>query len=261
MSENNSKIVSVIERRNKIIDKLETDKQVFVNQLSKEFDVSEVTIRNDLAYLEEKGILHRTHGGGIRQRKVALEYGLTEKEKQNLPQKQRIGLMAAELIQENDTIILDSGSTTMEIAKNLSNFKNLTVITNALNIIGQIKEYPDVHLIVPGGVLKPQSLALYGAPAEDAFKNYYCDKFFMGVDAIDLNHGLTTPTIEEAHLNRVMIQISKEVILVADSSKFNKRNFVFIAHVNILHTIITDSGLSQETKASFENLGIKVIIV
>jgi DeoR family transcriptional regulator of aga operon len=260
MVDNNSKVASVIERRNRIIDKLETEKQVLVSDLSREFDVSEVTIRNDLAYLEEIGIMYRTHGGGIKQRKVALEYGLTEKEKQNLPEKKRIGEKAAGLIQENDTIILDSGTTTMEIAKNLSNFKNLTVITNALNIIGQIKEYPQVHLIVPGGVLKPRSHALYGAPAEDAFKNYYCDKFFMGVDAIDLNHGLSTPTIEEAYLNRIMIQVSKEVILVADSSKFSKRNFVFIAPVNILHTIITDTGLPPEIKSAYENQGIKVIL-
>jgi len=260
MDENN-KIVSVIERRNKIIDKLESDNQVLVSELSNEFNVSEVTIRNDLAYLEEKGIMHRTHGGGIKQRKVALEYGLTEKQKQNLPQKKRIGAKAVELIQENETIILDSGSTTMEIAKNLSIFKNLTVITNALNIISQIKEYPNIHLIVPGGILKPQSVALYGTPAEDAFKNYYCDKFFMGTDAIDFTHGLSTPTIEEAHLNKIMIQISKEVILVADSSKFNKRNFVFIAPVNILHTIITDKDLPQESKSAYENIGIKVILV
>jgi DeoR family transcriptional regulator of aga operon len=257
----NDKITSVIKRRNKIIDKLESDNQVLVNELSKEFNVSEVTIRNDLAYLEEKGIMHRTHGGGIKQRKVALEYDLTEKQKQNLSQKKRIGAKAVELIQENDTIILDSGSTTMEIAKNLSIFKNITVITNALNIISQLKDYPNIHLIVPGGVLKPQSLALYGTPAQEAFKNYYCDKFFIGADAVDFTHGLSTPTIEEAHLNRTMIQISKEVILVADSSKFNKRNFVFIAPVNILHTIITDIGLPQETKTSFESIGIKVITV
>jgi len=261
MNENNNKIASVIERRNKIIDKLETDNQVIVNELSKEFNVSEVTIRNDLSYLEEKGILHRTHGGGIKQRKVALEYGLSEKQKQNLQQKKRIGEKAIELIQENDAIILDSGTTTMEIAKNLSIFKNLTVITNALNIISQLKDYSNIHLIVPGGILKPQSLAFYGTPAEDAFKSYYCDKFFMGTDAIDLIHGLSTPTIEEAHLNRIMIQISKEVILVADSSKFSKRNFVFIAPVNILHTIITDTDLPQEIKTSYESLGIKVITV
>jgi len=257
----NNRITTAIERRNKIIDKLETDNQVFVSELSKEFNVSEVSIRNDLAYLEEKGILHRTHGGGIKQRKVAFEYGLTEKQKQNLAKKKRIGAKAIELIQENDTIILDSGTTTMEIARNLSIFKHLTVITNALNIIGQIKDYPNIHLIVPGGILRPQAHALYGTPAEDSFRNYYCDKFFMGTDAIDLVHGLTTPTVEEAHLNRIMIQVAKEVILVADSSKFSKRAFAFIAPVNILNTIITDTDLPQDVKISYESLNIKVITV
>ncbi len=260
MSEN-KKVTSQIERRNKIIDKLEAENQVLVTDLSREFNVSEVTIRNDLSYLEEKGILHRTHGGGIKQRKVALEYGLTERQKQNLPQKKKIGAKAVELIQNDDTIILDHGSTTMEIAKNLSSVKSLTVITNALNIIGQLKDYPNIHLIVPGGILKSRTLSLYGTPAEDSFKNYYCDKFFMGTDAIDLTHGLSTPTVEEAHLNRIMIQISKEVILVADSSKFNKRNFVFIAPVNVLHTIVTDTDLPKEMKTAYESLGIKVITV
>ena len=256
MSETNNKIVLVNERRNKIIDQLEAEKQVLVSDLSKEFNVSEVTIRNDLAYLEDKGILLRTHGGAIKQRKVALEYDLTEKQKQNFEKKRKIGKKAVELIQEDDTIILDSGSTTMEIAKNIGIFKHLTVITNALNIISQLKDYTNIHLIVPGGILKPQALALYGGPM-----NYYCDKFFMGVDAIDLNHGLSTPTVEEAHLNKVMIKVSKEVILVADSSKFSKKNLAYIAPVTVIDTIITDSDLPLETKNSYENLGVKVITV
>ena len=260
MLQKNNKFALVSERRNKIIDKLAIKKQVLVNELSKEFKVSEVTIRNDLAYLEEKGILLRTHGGAIK-RKVALEYDLTEKQKQNLSQKKRIGKKAVELIQDNDTILLDSGSTTMEVAKNLINFKNLTVITNALNIISQLKDYHNIHLIVPGGILKPQALAFHGGPAEDSFKNYYCDKFFLGVDAIDLSHGISTPTIEEAHLNKVMIKISNQVILVADSSKFGKKNLAFIAPVNIIDTIITDVEIPEEIKHSYENLGIKVITV
>jgi len=259
MLNKNNKFILVSERRNKIIDKLTIEKQVLVNELSEEFDVSEVTIRNDLAYLEKKGILLRTHGGAIKQRKVALEYDLTEKQKQNLPQKQRIGKKAVELIQDNDTILLDSGSTTIEVAKNLINFNHLTVITNALNIISQLKDYHNINLIVPGGILKPEALAFHGGPAEDSFKNYYCDKFFLGVDAIDITHGISTPTIEEAHLNKVMIKISNQVILVADSSKFGKKNLAFIAPVNIIHTIITDTGLPEEMKNSYENLGITVI--
>ena len=175
-------------------------------------------------------------------------------------EKKEIGKRAAELIDENDTIILDSGSTTCELAKNLKKFNGLTIITNALNVATILAEYNNVNVIVPGGVLKKNSLSLIGILAERGFKDYFCDKLFLGVDGFDLDFGISTPDPEEAHLNKIMIEISKEVIVVTDSSKFQRRGLVLIAPVHKISTVVTDKGILQESRDKLESLGIKVLI-
>ena len=260
--ENNSKDMPVsLDRRVKIIEYLETKGQVKVNDLSEEFKVSEVTIRNDLAQLEEKGLLIRSRGGAIKPQRVSIDYKLYEKSKKHFKEKQAIGKKASELINDNDTIIIDSGSTTMEVAKNLSRFNNLTVITNALNIASQLVEFNNVKVIMLGGLLRNNSLSLIGPIAESSIKNYYCDKLIIGVDGINSEYGITTPNIEEAQLNRLMIDISKEVIVVTDSSKFLRRSFAFIAPTSKIDVVITDSNIPKEEHDGLVNAGVKVFIV
>jgi DeoR family transcriptional regulator of aga operon len=249
-----------LERRVKIIELLEKDGHVKVINLSEQFGVSEVTIRNDLAQLEEKGLLVRTRGGGMRTQRVAIDYQLNEKAKRYLKEKQAIGKAAAKLINENDTIIIDSGTTTQELAKQLKNFKNLTIITNALNIAGQFVNDEDTKVIMLGGLLRHKSLSLIGPIAETSLKNYFCDKLFIGVDGIDSHYGITTPNIEEAHLNRRMIEISKEVIVLTDSSKFLRRSFAHIATMDRIDTVITDSNIPEEELKNLRNAGVNVII-
>ncbi|HEX3934838.1 MAG TPA: DeoR/GlpR family DNA-binding transcription regulator, partial [Puia sp.] len=157
-------------------------------------------------------------------------------------------------------IIIDSGSTTCELARNLKQFSGLTVITNAINVANILAEYSNINVIVPGGMLKKNSLSLVGILAERGFKDYFCDKLFLGVDGFDLDFGISTPDPEEAHLNQIMIGISKEVIVVADSSKFQRRGFAFIAPVNKINTVVTDKGLLPEHRAKLESVGVKVII-
>ena len=164
------------------------------------------------------------------------------------------------MVDENNTIILDSGSTTYELAKNLKNINALTVITNALNVATVLAEYKNINVIVPGGMLKKNSLSLVGILAERGFKDYFCDKLFLGVDGFDLDFGISTPDPEEAHLNQIMIEISKEVIVVTDSSKFQRRGFALIAPVSRINTVVTDNGILPENKSKLESLGIKVII-
>src|SRR5690606_21565895 len=120
-------------------------------------------------------------------------------------------------------------------------------------------DHKNVDVIVPGGTLRSNSLSLVGILAEKGFKNYYCDQLFLGVDGFDTRYGISTPNIEEAHLNQVMIEVSKQVIVVADSSKFQRRGFAFIAGVDKIHTIVTDAGIPPEAKSRLENLGIRVI--
>jgi len=253
---------STVSRRIKILESLKSDGQVNVKELSEVLGVTGVTIRNDLAQLEKKKVLIRARGGAIRieQNHTEEDYPLSDKQKKHLFEKIEIGKKASELIEENNTIIIDSGSTTFELAKNLKKFKDLTVITNALNVATLLAENNNINVIVPGGILKKNSLSLVGILAQNGFKDYFCDKLFLGVDGFDLDFGISTPNPEEAHLNQIMIGISKEVIVVADSSKFQKRGFAFIAPLNKINTVVTDKGILPEHKAKLENVGIKVII-
>ena len=251
---------STVQRRVLILEKLEEKGQVDVISLSKDLMVSAVTIRNDLKRLEQKNVIIRARGGAIKVDRVGMDFALTDKNKQNYDQKKRIGKAAANLIEEGDTIILDSGTTTMEIAKNISTIAELTVITNALNIANQLAEHPKANVIIPGGFLRKNSLSLIGATAEESFKNYFCDKLFLAVDGFSAMHGLSTPNVEEAHLNRIMMSISKQVIVVTDSSKFHKRSFAFITHISEIDILITDSGIPSEDQKKLESAGVKVII-
>ncbi|MGN6495426.1 MAG: transcriptional repressor AgaR [Agriterribacter sp.] len=252
--------ISTVQRRVLILNKLEAEGQVDVLSLSKELNVTEVTIRNDLKRLEQKNALIRARGGAFKMERVGTDFALSDKNKQHNEQKKRIGKAAASLIEEGDTIILDSGTTTLEIAKNLADIGELTVITNALNIANQLAEYPKVNVIIPGGFLRKNSLSLIGSTAEESFKNYFCDKLFLAVDGFSISHGLSTPNVEEAHLNRMMMSISKQVIVVADSSKFHKRSFAFIAPIADTDVLITDSGIPAEDQKKLEGAGIQVII-
>jgi DeoR family transcriptional regulator, aga operon transcriptional repressor len=253
---------STLSRRIKILEQLSQLGQVNVSALSKTFGVSEVTIRNDLAQLEKKHMLVRARGGAMKvsQSYVGVDHPLSDKQKKHLQEKRDIGKKAAELIEERNTIIIDSGSTTIEVARNLGQFNELTVITNALNVATQLGEYKNLNVIVPGGSLRKNSLSLVGILAERGFRNYFCDKLFLGVDGFDTHHGISTPNIEEAHLNQIMIEISREVIVVADSSKFQRRGFAFIAPIDKIDVVVTDKGIPQEEKVRLENLGIKVIL-
>jgi DeoR family transcriptional regulator, aga operon transcriptional repressor len=251
---------TTVDRLVTILNKLEEEGKVDVNSLSREFGVSEVTIRNDLGRLEKKNMLVRARGGAFKLDRVSVDFAISDKNKQNFKEKTSIGQAAARLVEEGDTIILDSGTTTLEVAKNLENIANLTVITNAINIANQLAEYKNVNVIVPGGFLRKNSLSLVGSTAEVSFRNYFCDKLFLAVDGFSSINGLSTPNVEEAHLNRIMIENSKKVIVVTDSSKFVKRSFAFIAPVSEIDVVVTDSGIPPEEQKKLENMGIQVII-
>jgi len=261
MSDNNKLFGDIsFDRRAKIIDMLSISGQVRISDLSKIFNVSSVTIRNDLFQLEGKGLVVRTRGGALLPQRVSIDHDLETKREKNNSEKELIGKRASELVFAGETIILDSGTTTMKIAKNLDKIENLTVISNALNIVSYLVNIPNVKVIVPGGYLRKESLSLVGSSAEEELKKYYCDKLFLGVDGIDTNYGITTPNAEEAHLNRVMLGIAKEIIVVADSSKFSKRSFAFISRIEKINTIITDSNIPDDQYKDLKTIGLNIII-
>jgi DeoR family transcriptional regulator of aga operon len=245
-----------------ILDEIGSKGIVSVTDLSQSYKVSEVTIRNDLAQLERQNMLIRARGGAIKIKlqHIGVDSPLSEKMREHFKEKQRIGKAAARLISEGEIIILDSGTTTAEIAKNLDMFKDLTIITNAINIATILAENYDFNVFIPGGILRKKSLSLVGIMAEENINRYYCDKLFLGVDGIDKEHGLSTPNVEEAHVNRMMINIAKKVIVVTDSSKFFRRRFASIAPISKIDILVTDSGISSEDKVMLEQAGIQVII-
>lgn len=254
---------STVSRRAKILDELELKGQVSVRELSRMFNISEVTIRNDLSHLEKQNMLIRARGGAIKIKypRNGFDPSFSDKQKEFLKEKQLIAKAAVELIEEGDTIVLDSGTTTTEIAKNLERFSSLTVITNALNIASILSEYEGFSIFMPGGSLHKKSLSLVGVIADQNFEKFYCDKLFLGADGFDTNHGLSTPNSEEAHLNQIMIKIAKKVIVVADSSKFERRRFAFISPISNIDVVITDSQIKTEDRNRLEKNGIEVITV
>ncbi|MCB0284595.1 MAG: DeoR/GlpR transcriptional regulator [Calditrichaeota bacterium] len=248
-------------RRSKILESIEEEGQLRVHELSERFGVSVVTIRNDLIQLEKKNLLIRTHGGAIKEKRVNIDFALSQKTKMNTDEKLRIAKKAVEFIKEGDTIILDSGSTTQLIAKQIKNFKNITVLTNALNIVATLSDSKDLEIIIPGGILRKRSLSLIGPIAEISVNNFSVDKLFLGVDGIDPQYGITTPNLEEAHLNRIMIERSKEIFVVTDSSKFEKQSMALITDLENIDVLITDTKIKENHKEQCLNKNVRVITV
>ena len=252
---------STVERRKSILQQIGEKGQVMVHELSRDFDVSEVTVRNDLEQLEKKNLLIRARGGAIKPGSgVSFDYRISEKDKLHYEEKSRIGKKAAELIIDHDTIIIDSGTTTMEISKNLGQLTDATIICNALNITNHLLQYAQLNVIVPGGYLRRNSHSLVGPLAERNLQNLAVDKVFIGVDGFDTKLGIYTPNLEEAYLNEIMIRIAREVIVVADSSKFQRRSLAYICGLDKIHTVVTDSGISDEDRKHLEDAGIRLIL-
>ncbi|MDD4033452.1 MAG: DeoR/GlpR family DNA-binding transcription regulator [Bacteroidales bacterium] len=251
------------ERKSLLLEMLRNNNKILITDLVRIFEVSEVSIRKDLEDLEEKKLLLRVKGGAvnIHQLNDMDDLSIDRKQLKNAREKQLIGKYAASLIKENETIILDSGTTTLEIAKNLAKYNNLTIITNGLNIAMALAGYNRFSVIVLGGNMRSVSISTVGMLAESCLRNFYCDKLFLGVDSFNIERGISTPNIEEASLNQAMISAAKEVIAVFDSSKFEKRSFAFIASLDKINTIITDSGISEEIREHIERKGIKLHIV
>jgi DeoR family transcriptional regulator of aga operon len=250
-----------VERRLQIIKHLEVNERADVGALSRQFDVSEVTIRKDLRYFEERNLLIRSRGGAMKQGLINSDLSIFERRKQNIDQKQKIGMAAAAMIGKGETVILDSGTTIMEMAKNISKQNEITVITIAVDIALRLAEYPKLKVMMPGGMLRRNSLSTVGEQAASILKEFHCDKFFFSADGVDPKRGLLTMNIEEAHLARICIENSKQVIALIDSGKFQKNGVMTIAPLSKIDLIITDSGITLEQVNLLKNYNVEVKIV
>jgi len=253
----------VEERRRRILELLDAQERVTVEELVGRYGVSAVTIRGDLDALSEVGALIRSHGGALKRGEAPEDVPITVKETLHHAEKVRIGHAAAQTIREGETIMLDSGTTTAELARQIRflKLKSLNVITNALNIAMEIASLPHVRLIMIGGILRQMSYSLSGPPAEQALRGLHADRLFLAVDGLDPEIGLMTPDVLEAQLNAVMIQVSREVVVVADSSKFQRRSLSVIAKLDAVHRIITDSGAGADVLAALRARNVDVLVV
>jgi len=249
------------ERRRRIRELLREEGRVTVDALAARFGISPVTIRADLSILESAGALTRTHGGALSLPDA--DQSLDVKQLQHRAEKQRIAAAAADLIRDGETLILDSGTTTAQIARRIRtlDLKSINVITNALNIAALLIEVPSVRLIVPGGILRRESNSLSGPMAETALATLRADRLYLGADGVDPQIGVMTPHLAEAELNAKMIGIAQQVVVVADSSKFARRNISLIARVEQLHMLITDRAAPQDAIEQLRQRGVEVRLV
>jgi DeoR family transcriptional regulator, aga operon transcriptional repressor len=249
------------ERRQHILSLAQQNGRVLVEELSETLGISRITIRKDLDFLERRGVLQRTHGGALLpQSGTIFDPTLKEKEGRHWEEKQRIGLAAAALVQEGQCILLDSGTTTTVIAKELKKFSRLTIITNAVNIAAELSA-TNFDVILTGGTLRKNSFSLVGPLAEEVLRDMYADILFLGVDGFDLEVGLTTPNLMESRVNRAMVKAASKTVAVCDSTKFNRRSLSKIVDVTAIHHVITDSNLPDETAEAVRNLNIQLTLV
>jgi DeoR family transcriptional regulator, aga operon transcriptional repressor len=249
------------ERRRAIFELLNREGRVLVADLAKRYKASQVTIRKDLDVLYAKGLVQRTHGGALPFREGAFEDpSLREKEKLYRSEKLRIATAAARMVNEGQVVILDSGTTTTVVARALRSFRHLTVVTNAVNIAAELAG-TSVEVILTGGTLRNNSFSLVGPMAEEMLQHLNADILFLGVDGIDVAHGLSTPNLLEAKVNRMMVSAARRTVLVCDSSKFGRRSLSHIIPMSLIQDVITDRGIPKSDLVALKKAGIAVKLV
>ncbi|EHO4504912.1 DeoR family transcriptional regulator [Salmonella enterica] len=257
------RVTGTSERRELIIQRLRQQGSVQVSDLSVLFGVSTVTIRNDLAFLEKQGIAVRAYGGALicDSNTSGIEPSVEDKSSLNTALKRSIARAAVELIKPGHRVILDSGTTTYEIARLMRKHTDVIAMTNGMNVANALLEAEGVELLMTGGHLRRQSLSFYGDQAEHSLQNYHFDMLFLGVDAIDLERGISTHNEDEARLNRRMCEVAERIIVVTDSSKFDRSSLHKIIDTQRIDMIIVDEGIPVESLEGLRNSGIDVILV
>jgi DeoR/GlpR family transcriptional regulator of sugar metabolism len=251
------------ERRQKVQKIIEEHGRVTIEEIVDKFKISAVTARADLDVLAERGNAVRSHGGAVRLLNAAVDYPLRFKESLHHAEKVRIGQAAAQLLRPHQTIVLDSGTTTAQIARHIRNARvlPLTVITNALNVAYELAEAEGISLIMIGGILRSASSSFVGPQAERMLQDLHADHLFLAVDGLHPDAGYSTPDILEAQLNAMMIRIANEVTVVADASKFGRRSLSIIGRIECAKRIITDDRVDPEVAGALRAKGVELMIV
>lgn len=255
---------TVEQRRRAITDRLAGARSVKTADLSRELGVSEVLIRRDLVYLERQGALKRVHGGAIIVPGGGGAGALNFRSPRHLAEKERIGAAAAALLRAGDRIIFDSGTTALQVARQLPgdllDTGNLTVITSSLPVVQVLGGWPGVHLILLGGIYLHEYQVAVGPQTIEQIRGLHADKVVLGADGLTLEHGLTTANVLEAEVDRAMVRAASQVIAVADSSKIGRIGLAPIASPAEMHVLVTDTAAPPDFVAEIRRLGVTVIL-
>lgn len=251
---------NITDRHEYILTKLKEDGKVNIIELIDLMEVSGVTIRKDLKLLEDKSLLFRTRGGGSINNPYANERTINEKAFINAEEKQKIAKAGLTLIDSSDSISIGSGTTVFEFARYLYPNKHLTVITPALKIGLELSNRPNIEVLQLGGIIRSNSSSVAGSHAEKLLEEISCGVLFLGVDGIDLDFGFSITNLAEASLNQKMIEMAQTVVILADSSKFNRRGLGKICGFEQVNYIITDDKVGTNIVNLIEEKGVKVII-
>jgi DeoR/GlpR family transcriptional regulator of sugar metabolism len=250
------------ERLDQIVTLLQSKGRVSVTDLSDYFGVSAVTIRNDLALLEQQGRLVRTHGGAMVRSDLGLEPpAFALRKEQHLAEKERIGQAAAALVRDGDSIALDASTTAWHIARHLKDRRELTVVTNGLFVALEFLDSPGVTVVMPGGSLRAASASLVGEQGACILERYHVQKGFFGAGGFTLEEGLTDTNQYEVELKQRMVDRSKEVIAIVDSSKWGQVTFASLASVAQLDRVLSDAAAPAEMVANLRARGIEITLV
>jgi DeoR/GlpR family transcriptional regulator of sugar metabolism len=254
----------VEERKSRILEHIAAHGNIKIQEICDMFDISDMTARRDLNDLDQKGLLRRIHGGAVANLGRSYEPPFQTRSTKNEEKKQAIGKKAAELIFDGDSICLDVGTTTLEVARHLGGKRNLSILTNCLQIanllVSTLSLEVDARLIITGGIVRPRELSMVGSIPEEVYSNYHTDKAFIGIGGLSLENGLTEYNIEDSQVKKVLLQNSREKIVVVDSSKLGVTTFNAVGPLDAVDTIVTDTDAPQHLVKEIRNLGIEVIL-
>ncbi len=251
---------SSLKRKQYIQKALDTEGSLRVNVLAEELSVSEMTIRRDLKELEQEGILKRTHGGAVKEVGRRYEPPFNLRQQQHIEEKQRIAQQAVKFVSEGDTIAIDSGTTTIEFAKLLMNFHDLTIVTPSLHIAFLFMSHPSIRTIISGGEVRSHEGSLIGEFTTYFFQRLYFDLFFLSTAAVDCNTGFTEYIIEDASIKRITIDHSKKTIALMNSKKFGQTAFARVCGFKDIDALITGAELTQEMRTLAQSSSVETYI-
>jgi len=252
--------LSLIERRTKILDLLRSNGKVIVSELSEMFGVSEVSIRNDLADLETKGLLSRVHGGAVAFSDSYYNMSLAQRANTNRSQKEEIAKKTAQLIHDNQSVMMNAGTTTLAVMKELASKSNIKIVTNSVVLALEGGKYPNLHIMLLGGEVNAEYQFVYGTQTLSQLDEYKADVLILSADGIDDVGGITTYYDMEADICRKMIKQSKRVIATLDSTKIGKVTYKKISDIDKVDTLVTSIGANKKEIQKLKKKDVNIIV-